>query len=231
MDTEHGKLPLPGPATTEILKGYQTILTDIPFELTTPTGAAIIKSMSKGVLGAERIIVESIGYGAGTREIPTIPNLLRVMIGTLPSVYESDELVTIETNIDSMNPEIFPFVIEKLLTHGAHDAYLVPIIMKKGRPGIILSVLVNRSQLDETARIIFAETTTLGLRIQPIERMKIQRSSREISTSFGPMRIKVIVRDGKEKFVPEFEECKKIASQRGIPLIEVYQALERDFNV
>src|ERR1041385_3945963 len=181
VDTEHGKLPLPGPATLEIQKGYPTVLTDIQFELTMPTGADIIKSVSSGILSAERINVSSVGYGAGTREIPQIPNLLRIMIGELSINYEEDEVIIIETNIDDMNPEIYPYVIEQLLAAGAHDAYMIPVIMKKGRPGILLSAMASRSNEERVLQVFFSQTTTLGVRIQPTGRKKIERAQREIN--------------------------------------------------
>lgn len=226
VETEHGKLPLPGPATTEILRNYPTILTDIPFELTTPTGAAIIKAMSRGVLSMETVSIDSIGYGAGTREIPEMPNLLRVMIGEISERYDKDELVVIETNIDNMNPEIYPYVIEQLLKSGANDAYLVPIIMKKGRPGILMSVLAPRSKIDPISGILFSQTSTIGVRILQTERRKLPRTDREIETTLGRVKFKMITLEGKEKFVPEFEECKRLADERNIPLIEVYKILE-----
>lgn len=228
VDTEHGMLPLPGPATTEILRHYPTQLTDIPFELTTPTGAAIIKAMSKGVLSSERLSMDHIGYGAGTREIPQIPNLLRVMIGDLPQAYEGDELVMIETNIDDMNPEIYPYVVEQLFAAGANDAYVTPVIMKKGRPGCLLSVLVDRSRLDVITGVLFTQTTTIGVRIHPVERRKLERAERVVQTELGPMKVKVIVRDGKEQLVPEFEECKRVAEAHKMPLVEVYRMVEKE---
>ncbi len=226
--TEHGKLPIPGPAALEILRGYPTVLTDIPYELTTPTGAAIVKAMSSGVLSSERLIIEAIGYGAGTREIAEIPNLLRVMIGDVKPEAAQDDLLVVETNIDDMNPEIYPFVIEQLLAHGANDAYLVPVIMKKGRPGILLSVLSERSRLDEILGVIFSQTTTIGVRIHPVGRRKLARTSRSLSTSLGDVRVKVISLDGKDKAIPEYEECRRIALEKKIPLVEVYRTLERE---
>jgi uncharacterized protein (TIGR00299 family) protein len=230
VDSAHGKLPLPGPAAAEILKGYPTVLTDVPYELTTPTGAAIIKAMSLGTIAWDRFRVDAIGYGAGTREIAQIPNLLRIMIGELVPAYEEDELVVVETNIDDMNPEIYPFVIEQLLSHGANDAYLVPVIMKKGRPGIMLSALVNRTGLDEVLNVIFSQTTTLGVRIQPIERRKLQRSHRVVNTPLGDVKVKVIALNGKERLVPEHEECKRLAIEKQIPLVEVYRILEKELS-
>jgi hypothetical protein len=218
VKTQHGMLPVPTPATMEILRDYPVVLTDVPFELTTPTGAAIVKALSQGMLTTEKIQVSTIGYGAGGREIEQLPNLLRVLIGELAPEYLADEIVSIETNIDDMNPEIYPYVIEKLITAGAHDAYLIPIVMKKGRPGILLSVLVDR------------ETTTLGVRIQPVERKKLPRAHKQMNTSFGIVSVKVIVVEGKEQLRVEFEECKRIASEKNIPLAEVYRILECELN-
>ncbi len=226
--TEHGRLPLPGPATSEILKNYPTVLTEIPYELTTPTGAAIIKAMSRGVLSTEQLKIEHIGYGAGTREIPQVPNLLRIMIAELPQAYDTDELVMIETNIDDMNPEIYPYVLEKLLAAGANDAYLVPIIMKKGRPGVLLSTLAARSKMDDVLQVIFAQTTTIGVRILPTERRKLQRETREVQTKLGSVKVKVIILDGKERLVPEYEECKRLAEAYKMPLVEVYKMVESE---
>lgn len=230
VDTEHGKMPIPTPATVEILKDYPTILTDIPFELTTPTGAAIIKSLSSGVLTMEHLKIESIGYGAGTKEFDGVPNLLRVFVGEIPQTYEKDELVMVETNIDNMNPEIYPYVLERLLAAGAHDAYIIPIIMKKGRPGILFSVLTNRSAIETIIDIMFRETTTLGLRIQPVERRKLTRSQREVQTSFGFVKAKVISVNGEERLTPEFEECKRLAKERGLPLLEIYNELQKELR-
>jgi len=231
VTTQHGVMPIPTPATIEILRGYPTALTAIPFELTTPTGAGIVKALSSGTLDMERLLVKSIGYGYGTREIPQIPNLLRVFVGELEPLYHHDELVTVECNIDNMNPEILPFVIERLLGSGAHDAYIIPVIMKKGRPGHLLSVLVNRGALDPILQIVFAETTTLGVRIQPVERKKLVRTSKVVPTRFGDMKVKLIVFDGKERLAPEYEECKRIALEKNIPLIEVYRAVEAELHL
>jgi uncharacterized protein (TIGR00299 family) protein len=231
IKTEHGMLPLPGPATVEILRNYPTVLTDIPYELTTPTGAAILKAMSAGVLSMEQLNVESIGYGAGTREIPLVPNILRVMIGDLQIVYEEDEVVMIETNIDDMNPEIYPFVMEQLFALGALDVYLVPVIMKKGRPGTLLSFLGRRTNLDELLRVVYTHTTTLGVRIQPVMRKKIERHEREVKSRFGIVKVKEVLYDGRVRLVPEFEECKRLAVEKNLPIIDVYTTLYGELSV
>ena len=230
VKSQHGALPIPTPATMEILKGYPVVLTDVPFELTTPTGAAIIKALSRGVLTAEQVQVTSIGYGAGERELEFLPNLLRVFIGELEQDILADEVVSMETNIDNMNQELYPYVIEKLLAAGALDAYLTPIIMKKGRPGIILSTLVERAHVDKIQDILFHETPTLGVRIQPVGRKKLLRSARQVQTSFGTVNVKVITLDGRERLRVEFEECKRIATEKNLPLAEVYRTLEQELG-
>jgi len=230
VKTDHGILPTPTPATVEILRDYPTVLTDIPEELTTPTGAGIIRGLSHGTLVMERLRLSSIGYGAGTKEFPRLPNLLRAMVGELEEPFDEDELVSIETNIDDMNPEIYPYVIDSLLTAGAHDAYLVPVIMKKGRPGVLLSVLAARSVMEPLLRIVFSETSTLGVRIQPLERRKVKREVRTVKTSWGDVRAKVVLVNGAERITPEYEECKRIAIEKQIPLIEVYRMLEKEFR-
>ena len=135
-----------------------------------------------------------------------------------------------ETNIDNMNPEIFPFVLEQLLAIGAHDAFMIPVVMKKGRPGVVLSALVNRGKLDAVLKVFFSETTTLGVRVQPVERRKLQRSARSVMTSFGEMKVKVITSDGTERLAPEFEECKRIALEKKIPLLDVYKQVESELQ-
>jgi hypothetical protein len=226
IDAEHGRMPIPSPAVLELLKGFPVILTDIPFELTTPTGAGIISALASYGLERETIKIQSTGYGAGDRDIPQQPNILRIIIGELPTNYETDRIFLVETNIDDMNPEIFPFVIERLMDAGALDAFMTPVIMKKGRPGMIISAIVHKDKLDPIMSIIFSETSTLGLRVQEVERRKLPRSEKRIETPFGNVRFKSVIIDGSEKLIPEFEECRKIAISKNIPLIEVYRILE-----
>jgi uncharacterized protein (TIGR00299 family) protein len=230
VNTQHGVMPIPTPATSEILKGYPVVLTDIPFELTTPTGAAIIKALSHGVLTSEQLSISAIGFGAGTRELPTLPNLLRVVIGDLEPHFESDEITVIETNIDDMNPEILPYVIEKLIAAGANDAYLTPILMKKGRPAHVLTTLAERSKMDAILSVLFRETSTLGVRIQHLSRRKLTRSQVNVQTSLGTVTVKSVILDGKEKRVPEYEECRRLAAEHQLPLKDVYSILDRELS-
>jgi uncharacterized protein (TIGR00299 family) protein len=226
VDTQHGRMPIPAPATLEILKGYPTVLTSVAHELTTPTGAAIIRALSSGLLDDQRMVVSGIGYGAGTNEFAEIPNFLRVIIGALDSSLEQEDVMIVETNIDDMNPQAYPSVIELLLGAGAHDAYLIPVIMKKGRPGILLSVMVGRAHLDAVIAVLYRETSTIGLRIQQTGRRKLPRRLLEAVTSLGTVKAKAVLRDGKEIVTPEYEECRRIARERNLPLLEVMRILE-----
>ena len=228
--TQHGKLPTPTPATLEILRDYPTVLTSVPHELTTPTGAAIIKALSSGVLDEEVLTVRAIGYGAGTREMEELPNLLRLVIGELETDMEQDQVVLVETNIDDMNPQVYPYIIEKLIAAGAHDAYLTPVIMKKGRPGMLLSVLADRPRLNTIVDLIYNQTSTIGLRVQYIGRKKLPRRHVEVQTSFGKVKAKVALRNGRETISPEFEECRRIAEEKGLPLLDIMRALENEIT-
>jgi uncharacterized protein (TIGR00299 family) protein len=225
IETDHGTMPLPSPASIEILKGYPTVLTDIPFELTTPTGAAIVRSMSSGVLSMETMRVSSVGYGAGTREIPQVPNLLRIMLGEMDEGV-NEEMVVIE----AMNPEIHPYVVGRLLDAGAADAWLSPVVMKKGRPGIVLSVLSQVSRTEALSALIFAETSTIGIRSYGVSRRTLARAKRVVRTSLGDVTVKVIISGGSERLVPEFEECRRVAEQRNLPLVQVYRTLELELH-
>ena len=230
ITTQHGTMPTPAPATVEILKDYPVRLTAVPHELTTPTGAAIVKALSSGVLTDEDIRITAIGYGAGTREIAEIPNLLRVVIGSLGQATIEDSSVIIETNIDDMNPQIYPHLIDQLLKRGAHDAYLIPVIMKKGRPGMLLSVLADPSALDRIVECIYRETTTIGLRIHHVDRKKLPREIVTVTTSFGPVKAKSILRDGVRVLAVEYEECRRLAGERDMPLLTIMKQLEQELS-
>lgn len=225
IDTQHGRMPIPAPATIEILKDYPVTFVDLPYELTTPTGAGIIKALSSGLMNDKKVKVRNIGYGAGSKDIPQLPNLFRILIGEFIESYSADDSYIVETNIDDMNPEFYPFVIEKLLEAGAHDAYLIPVIMKKGRPGIVLSTLCEASKLDEVLKIIYRETTTLGVRIIKIDRRKLNRDTEIVETKFGLIKVKVVLTEDRKKYIPEFEECKRISIEKNIPIAEVYNEI------
>jgi len=138
--------------------------------------------------------------------------------------------VLVETNIDDMNPQVYPYIIEKLIAAGAHDAYLTPVIMKKGRPGMLLSVLADRPRLNTIVDLIYNQTSTIGLRVQYIGRKKLPRRHVEVQTSFGKVKAKVALRNGRETISPEFEECRRIAEEKGLPLLDIMRALENDIT-
>jgi uncharacterized protein (TIGR00299 family) protein len=222
----HGKIPVPAPATVELLKGKPVRYTDIEAELVTPTGAAILSTLGEHFGTPPAMRFEAIGYGAGTKEL-SIPNVLRLFLGQSTEVsadYDCDTVVVIEANIDDMNPQFYDYLFGKLFEAGALDVYTTPVIMKKNRPGIILSVLVPLELKHQLINTILTETTTIGVRWQEIQRAKAQREIRNIETQYGQVQIKVS-RLG-EKIInvsPEYEDCKKLAQAQNIPLKQIYQ--------
>jgi hypothetical protein len=224
--TQHGTMPLPAPATLEIMKGYPTELTSVPFELTTPTGAGIVKALARGPLDRESIEVERVGFGAGTRELADRPNLLRAIVGELASAEESDVVTVIECNLDDLNPQLYPHLFERLLAAGANDVYLTPVLMKKGRPGHLLTVLCASASVDAMTAIVFDETTTIGVRMSEQHRRKLVRREVVVETEYGPVRMKRIGEGESVRVAPEFEEARRIALERGVPLPEVLRRLE-----
>ena len=232
IKTAHGILPVPAPATVELLKGIPCYGSAVPFELTTPTGAAILNTLGASFGPMPQMKVSQIGHGAGNKDIHGQPNVLRLMIGEPVSLYDEDKSIIIETNIDDMNPQLYEHVIDKLLQQGAHDAYLTPIIMKKGRPAILLSVLTDSRQESVILDTIFRETTSIGVRIQEVSRKKLTREIREIATPHGPVRIKISKR-GEEILTatPEYEDCRRIAEDTQIPLKQVLEEARDAFDL
>lgn len=232
IDTQHGLMPNPAPATLEILKDYPVEFTEMNYELTTPTGAAIVKTLSNGIYDKTSVNnIKKIGYGSGTFDIKESPNLLRVILCEgIEETNESDDLLQIETNIDDMNPQIYPYVMEKLFEAGARDVYFHDITMKKGRPGILLSVLVDAVTLDKAVEIIYNETTTLGVRINKIGRHKLHREIKEFQTSLGKIDAKLITRNSSIRVIPEFEDCKKLAIKLNKPVYSIYELLLGELN-
>jgi len=228
VECDHGVLPLPAPATLELLKGIPVYASSIDKELVTPTGIAILKHVVQSFGTIPEMKIERIGYGAGSRDLK-IPNLLRVWIGEteVKQEYEQDEVILIETNIDNMNPEILGYALERLLERGALDVFMTPIFMKKNRPGTLLSILITPDKLDETISIIFAETHSLGRRFQRLERRKLPRELITVETSFGPVRVKVSDTGMEGRILsPEYEDCREIAARLGVPLRKVYEVAQ-----
>ena len=231
VKTAHGILPVPAPATTELLRNAPVYGSDIDFEFTTPTGAAIISTLARTFGPLPSMRVSNVACGAGDRDLPGRSNVLRILIGESAALYDEDSSVLIETNVDDMNPQIYGYLIERLLDAGAHDAYLAPIVMKKGRPGVLLSVLGDAAKSDTLLDIIFRETTSIGVRIQHVGRKKLTREIREVETTYGSVRMK-ISRRGDEVLTatPEYEDCKKIAEEKRVPLKQVMEEAKNLFS-
>ncbi len=228
--SSHGVIPIPAPATMELLKGIPVRQTEIKGELVTPTGAAIITTLSDGFGPMPEMVVDKIGYGAGTKDLAEQPNLLRVSLGTAGDNYERDTVNVVETNIDDMSSQIYDLLIDRLLELGALDVFLTPIVMKKSRPAIKLTALVKSPQLEEVCACILAETTTLGVRIYQTNRKKLSREIIEVDTEYGKISVKLgKIGDEVVKFLPEYEDCKRIAREKNIPMMKVHRAVLRRF--
>ncbi len=228
----HGQIPLPAPATVALLKGIPVYGKDIDTELVTPTGAALLAELVDDFGPAPPLVLETVGYGAGGRDLP-IPNLLRVLIGEIAQVESAtlDRLAVLETNLDDLNPEIYPYVIESLFSAGALDVTLSPIQMKKNRPGTQIQVLCEPSDIDTMRSILFRETTTLGIKQILVDRYALPRTIQEVETPYGKIRVKIAeINPDLKKISPEYEDCRKAAQKLGIPITQIYQETIRSYQ-
>lgn len=229
IETAHGRLPVPAPATAELLRGLPVHGDIGPGERVTPTGAAIISALCRESGRMPAMRVEAVGCGAGTKDFDDIPNFLRLVMGEKSATLLHDEAVLLETHIDDISPEILGFLMERLLAEGALDAAFSPVQMKKNRPAVKLTVLSPPEKLEHLARLVLTETTTIGVRYYPVARLKLERTVEQRETSMGTVRVKVI-RDGGTtlRIAPEYEDCRRIAEVQGLPLLEVYRRVERE---
>lgn len=229
VKTDHGILPVPAPATALILRGVPTYADGPQMELTTPTGAAILKTMAKSFGVQPAMNVTAVGMGAGSRDFPGRPNILRIFVGEKNgSSLLEERLIEISTNIDDMNPQVYPLVIEKLFAEGALDVWMTPIVMKKGRPAMELEVLLPPDKVDDVKKILFTDTTTLGIRIREVTRVSLPRQIRKVATEYGEIEVKVAtLPGGGVKTAPEYESVKKAALKNGVTLDLVYRAALR----
>lgn len=232
VECEHGTLPVPAPATAEILKGIPVKWGLAPFEMTTPTGAAILAAtVDEFDEFTEHIhfTPSGVGYGIGQRDTE-IPNVLRVMLGNMEAVSVEDveiqDAFLVECNIDDMNPELYDDVMDVLFENGALDVYLTPVIMKKSRPAVVLSVICNADQREKIEKILLLQTSTFGLRTQKITKTMLRRNFRKKSTKYGEITLKDAYYNGRKiKSKPEYEDCKKLAKEKGVSLKEIYDEL------
>jgi uncharacterized protein (TIGR00299 family) protein len=230
--TEHGAMPIPGPAVIELLRGAPVYSKGVTAELTTPTGAAILSALVEGYGEIPPIRISAVGYGAGTHELD-FPNVLRILVGQQQSALDrtapttSEELV-LETNVDDLNPELYAYVLDRLLAAGAQDAWLVPIVMKKGRPAVTVRVLCSPEHEADLRQILFRETGTLGVRSGLVSKTALERDLVKVETRHGAVAVKVGMLDGRPVTVaPEFEDCTRIAREAGVPAREVYEEAAR----
>ena len=235
VDCAHGRFPVPAPATLEILTGIPLGQIDEPFEMITPTGAAIVAEFGRSFGVMPSLRVEKVGYGVGSRKLPNRPNVLRAILGQMgeqaASPYLTDTVVRVETNLDDLSPEIVGAVLNRLMDAGALDASLLPIQMKKNRPGVQLSVLCEEEVLDKIADLIFAETTAFGIRMDRVERWKLDRRFETVNTSYGDIILKIGMRGGEiVQIAPEFESCRAASERTGQPLRVIYDSALKAFR-
>jgi len=225
MVSSHGNLPLPAPAALEALKGLPVYGDPTSLELVTPTGAALVSALAHAYGPMPHMRVTSIGYGAGQRSLPDRPNLLRLILGQPEAAYdESDRVVSLETNIDDMNPQFYDHVMQRLMDAGALDVFLEPIQMKKNRPGTLLRVLGTPDNYRALAGILIEETTTLGVRYTDTRRIIARREVTTVETDFGPVRVKLAYLGERHlRSIPEYEDCRRLATEKGVPLAMVYE--------
>ena len=223
--SQHGIIPVPGPATAELLRGYPVRVGDGDSELVTPTGAAIIAALVDPAAPVPPLQVEAVGYGAGTRTLADRPNLLRLLLARIAAPAAADEVIEIAATIDDANPELYAHALEAVFAAGARDAWLVPALMKKQRPGVVLYALADASAREAVAAAILRETTAIGLRFHAAQRTVLPREVVSVQTPFGAVRVKIAVApDGTRNVAPEYEDCRRIAGERGVALKLVYQA-------
>src|SRR5216684_1695148 len=228
----HGTLPVPAPATLKLLQNAPVYSSGPQVELVTPTGAAIAKTLSRRFAPFPAMKIEKAGYGAGTREFPEHPNLLRLTIGeanpaddaaTSPAT-SNDRIAVLEANLDDLSPQVLAYAMERLLAEGAVDVFSVPVQMKKSRPGALLTVLAKIEDANRLTRLIFAETTTLGVRRREEQRQTLSRRWETVDTTWGPVRIKIANMNGSlSNYAPEYEDCRTLAETQHVPLRTVMQ--------
>jgi pyridinium-3,5-bisthiocarboxylic acid mononucleotide nickel chelatase len=224
--TAHGLLPVPAPAVVHLLEGVPVYDSGIQRELVTPTGAALLKSLAEGYGTVPSMTLDACGYGVGGHPSSSPPNLLRILLGNSVQPHETRDLLMVETNIDDMSPEIFGYVVERLMALGALDVTLTSVQMKKNRPGVLLSVLTETFLQEQVVNFLFNETTTLGVRIHEVRRVQLPRQETTLETPYGVYPAKrVQMRSGQFRVIPEYESCKSIASNHNIPLRQVYEEL------
>lgn len=224
VQTAHGRLPLPAPATAHLIEGLPIVPCPIQRELVTPTGAAMIKAWARRIGDVPAMTLSQVGWGAGTIDLPDRPNLLRLMLGEAPEADAAAECTLLTTNIDDMNPELAGHLLDAVFSAGALDAWFTPIQMKKNRPGVVVSALTSSQTRHAVEAVILRESTAIGLRRQAVSRAVLPRRIETVTTPLGPVDVKIAGRPGEPANVaPEFESCRAVATAADVPLKVVYQ--------
>ncbi|MGA2413251.1 MAG: nickel pincer cofactor biosynthesis protein LarC [Candidatus Sulfotelmatobacter sp.] len=232
----HGTFPAPAPATLELLADAPVYSSGLQAELVTPTGAAIVKILAFRFASFPQMKIEKSGYGAGTRDFPGHPNVLRLTVGeaassSLGAHPELEKITVLEANLDDLNPQVFGYVVERALLEGALDAFAAPVQMKKNRPGTVLTILCKPQDAAKLTQLVFKETTTLGVRRRDETRQTLARRWESVGTPWGEVRIKIASMNGTiTNYAPEYEDCRRIASERGVPLKTVMQEATRAYT-
>jgi len=221
----HGTIPVPAPATMRLLEGIPVYASGVDAELVTPTGAAILASFVTRYGPLPAMVIQKTGYGAGGRELERIPNMLRLVLGQLEVAGDGDPVLVLEANIDDMNPEWTGYLMERLFEAGALDVSIMPVYMKKNRPGVLLQVICREQERQEVALNIFQESTTAGIRFYRAERWVLGRRTAEVDTRYGTVTVKIFTDDRGEHTVPEFESCRAVARAKKVPVRDVYSAV------
>jgi uncharacterized protein (TIGR00299 family) protein len=230
VETAHGRFPVPAPATLELLRGVPVEASEEPFELVTPTGAAMLAEFCARFGPMPAMSVEQIGYGAGARDLEKTPNVLRAVLGEAGAAagQQTDSVAVIETNIDDMNPQLFGDVMDRLLAAGALDVFVTPVQMKKNRPGALLTVLCERGDADRLAEMLLTHTTSFGVRVHQAQRRKLAREIVRVRTRFGDIEVKIGRLAGKiVSRAPEYDSCRQAAARYNVPVKEVYNQAAR----
>jgi len=230
----HGTFPVPAPATVELLKAAPVYSTGIQAELVTPTGAAIVKTLATRFAAFPEMKIDKSGYGAGSRDLPGVPNVVRLTVGEVESTLvakTSSEIITVlEANLDDLNPQVFGYVMDRLFEEGALDVFGMPVQMKKNRPGSLLTVLCKAEDASKLTQLIFTETTTLGVRRRDERRQSLARRWENVNTPWGEVRIKIASMNGTvTNCAPEYEDCRRIATEHHVPLKKVIQEASQQY--
>ena len=226
INIAHGRIPVPAPATLALLKGIPITSSGVQQEMVTPTGAALATGLAASFGAMPPMVLQSVGYGVGSRELPDRPNLLRIIIGRETDEDQTDTVVELETNLDDMRPEGLGFLMERLFQAGALDVVFLPAQMKKNRPGVQVQVIARPDRKDRLVRLMVQESTTLGIRFRYTQRIVLARSDEEIESPWGKIGVKRVIQDEVARLVPEYDVCREIALKHNLPLREIYQWIE-----